>query len=346
LAKPKWGEGVSQIFTPSPTPLILLITQRKDVHADSVEKELSRRGAAFHRLNMDGILDDVHLSAYIASAESTTSASLGDKGVNLGDVRSVWLRRLTAPHVNESIKRPAVASYIRDETAAFTAGLWESLDRSAWISPFNATVRAENKIFQLNTARDLGFVIPRTLVTTVPADARAFYDSCAGGVIVKAISRRYIEDERGSALLWTNAVSDEAMAFVDSVALSPTLFQERIKKHYELRITIVGRRIFACAIYSQEHASTELDWRHYDVDIPYRPISLPAAIEDLCLGFMRRLNLNFGAIDMVVTPDNDYVFLEVNPTGQWLWIEDKTGLRITDALVSLLVNGQSQASQQ
>lgn len=102
---------------------------------------------------------------------------------------------------------------------------------------------------------------------------------------------------------------------------TPSIFQPYIEKDFELPIVVVGRHIFACAIHSQQSDRSREDWRRYALEnTPYLPYMLPAEIEARILVFMDRLWLVFGSIDMIVTPDGEYIFLEINPGGQFDWI--------------------------
>lgn len=121
--------------------------------------------------------------------------------------------------------------------------------------------------------------------------------------------------------------------------------QEYISKRVELRVTVVGSRVFAAEIHSQVNSSTKHDWRRYDLDrTPHMRHPLPPSVEACCVQLVQTLRLNFGAIDMIVTPSGEYVFLEINGNGQWGWIEDLTGLPIADAIVELLVAGEAVAT--
>jgi glutathione synthase/RimK-type ligase-like ATP-grasp enzyme len=116
------------------------------------------------------------------------------------------------------------------------------------------------------------------------------------------------------------------------------MFQGHIPKKFELRITVVDHEVLAAEIHSQSTQRTRLDWRHYDHShTPHRIHQLPERVRRACLDMVSRLGLRFGAIDMIVTPDDRYVFLEINPNGQWLWAEQQTGLPISDAVCAALL---------
>ena len=126
---------------------------------------------------------------------------------------------------------------------------------------------------------------------------------------------------------------------------APCLFQEYVPKKLELRVTVIGDEIFAAEIHSQEHAETSVDWRNFDVDIPFRAVSLPPLVTERVLDFVKSYGLNFSAIDMIVTPDDRYVFIENNPNGQFIFVEDRVPeLGMTDALAACLIRGAGKSA--
>jgi glutathione synthase/RimK-type ligase-like ATP-grasp enzyme len=118
-------------------------------------------------------------------------------------------------------------------------------------------------------------------------------------------------------------------------------FQECVPKRSELRVTIIGDDIFVAELLSQDHARTQYDWRHYDVQTPMRAATLPAEMVDRCFALVRGYGLNFGALDFILTPDDRYVFLEINPNGQWMWVQDKVPeLRMKEAMAACLIRAK------
>lgn len=118
------------------------------------------------------------------------------------------------------------------------------------------------------------------------------------------------------------------------------MFQELIEKAFEVRVTVVGKQVFATEIHSQQSQRTKDDWRRYDLEnTPHKEHVLPSEIESACLNLTRHYSLAFAAIDIIVTPKGKYVFLEINPNGQWLLLEKLTGQPISEALAQMLVRG-------
>ena len=126
--------------------------------------------------------------------------------------------------------------------------------------------------------------------------------------------------------------------FLQDVQICPFILQRYVKKRLEIRVTVVGTDVFAAEIHSQTSKRTEVDWRRYNHSItPYLIHALPEHVAQCCLALVDAMGLHFGAIDLILTPDDRYVFLEINPNGQYGWIEYLTGLPITQRLARLLV---------
>ena len=154
------------------------------------------------------------------------------------------------------------------------------------------------------------------------------------------VSRKYPGEPIEHYRAMTTLITESDLDMLDSVRTVPCCFQEYVPKKLELRVTVIGEKLFAAEIHSQESAETRIDWRNNDADIPYRVAELPPAVAEKCLGLVRSYGLNFSAMDLIVTPDSRYVFLESNPNGQFLFVEDKVPeLAMSDELASCLIRG-------
>ena len=122
-----------------------------------------------------------------------------------------------------------------------------------------------------------------------------------------------------------------------NVRFAPVIFQEYIPATVDLRITIVGEKVFAAEIHSQQ-TDYVYDFRMAMDRADIRPHELPDTLEKELLTLMDAFGLVYGAVDMRLTPDGQYVFLEVNPAGQWLFIEARTQQPITQALCDYMVD--------
>jgi len=203
-----------------------------------------------------------------------------------------------------------------------------------WINNPTCERAARSKPAQLFVAREVGFEIPRTIVTNDPDEVRQFVAAAKTQTIYKGLSQA--RDLEPGKALFTGLLTQERIANLDLIRLTPGIFQERVPKSHELRVTVVGTRIFSAKIDSQAHPKATLDWRPFLQDLQYEVVDLPREVEAKIFAFMKTFGLIYGAFDFVVTPDGRYVFLEVNPSGQYMWVECATGLEITMALADAL----------
>jgi len=141
---------------------------------------------------------------------------------------------------------------------------------------------------------------------------------------------------------FTTKLTEAHLAKLDGVSFAPCIFQELVPKKVELRVTVIGEKVFATEIHSQVHAKSSVDFRaHYDLGrTPYFAHTLPRAVAQKILAVNADLGLVFGAYDLILTPDGRYVFLEVNQQGQFLWLEEQTGQPLLENFCSLLIQGK------
>jgi hypothetical protein len=321
--------------------MILIVTSPNDEHADHLEPMLRGRGAAFVRFDPADFPAGAEVSlTYAAQGQVKATLRTGAACVPLADVTSVWYRRPQPPAPHAEVEDVPARAFIREECRLFVHDLWQCLD-CLWLpAPPMATVAAQHKASQLRLAGALGFELPPTLVTTSPADFLAFYRAHDGNVVSKLANIAFMRAVGRTFARYTEIVSRRDLGYASAVRYCPVIFQAYVPKRVELRVTVVGRRAFAAEIRSQGSHRTRHDWRHYDFyGTQYAPHDLPPDVEGRCVRLVERLGLTYGAIDMIVTPDGRYVFLEINPSGQYLWIEAATGLPISDAVCDLLVAG-------
>jgi glutathione synthase/RimK-type ligase-like ATP-grasp enzyme len=215
--------------------------------------------------------------------------------------------------------------------------LFSALD-CAWLPAAPHAVRhAEQKTMQLGVAAALGFELPPTLITTSPADMLAFHRAHGGRIVSKQAGKSFFHTVGHSLIRYTELVTTRDLAHAGALAYCPITFQAYVDKQVELRVTVVGRQVFAAEIHSQTTNHTRHDWRRYDHgQTPHRAHELPRELEARCVALVEQLGLRYGAIDLVLMPDGRYVFLEINPNGQYLWTEYAAGLPISDAICELL----------
>lgn len=222
---------------------------------------------------------------------------------------------------------------------------------------------AENKQLQLQVARELGLDTPRTLTTNDPDAARRFARSCEDAMIsscesgksrscesgksrssenrmiTKMLSSFAIHENGKELVVFTNPVKPEDLADLSGLSLCPATFQEVVPKSLEIRATVVGERVMSAALDSQVSARATHDWRRDGLRMiaDWQPYHLPLEVEEKLLRLMDHFSLNYGAIDIILTPDGRHVFIELNPSDEFFWLEESPGLPISEAIADLLL---------
>ncbi|MCY1065521.1 MvdD family ATP-grasp ribosomal peptide maturase [Nannocystis sp. RBIL2] len=304
--------------------MTVLIVAFRDYRDDipSVTAALAARGARWLRFDTDTFPGATSLSlAYGDSRGAVLRA--GDEPIDLGSISAVWLRGFregsALPAMEPEFHRTSVQA-AEATTTAMLAGLG-----CFQLDPREIVRRAENKPFQLQLAQELGLAIPATLISNDPAEVRAFARSCPGGLVTKMVVPQFVREDGEGELesVYTSVVTPEELASLDGLHLCPMIFQERVPKALELRVTIVGRRVFTAAVDSQLADGARVDWRRDQGPIlgTWRPHALPQELEDELLRLLDRLGLEFGGVDLILTPEGRHVFLEVNPLGSFSWLE-------------------------
>ncbi|GAA3140819.1 hypothetical protein GCM10010466_34820 [Planomonospora alba] len=325
-------------------PHVLILTRDNDPHAEHVGKLLAGRGARTTVFdNRDYPARACAELAYTSRGLSRRLLHTGSGTLDLDALTALWWRRPLPPEAHPEITDPSVAAYTAQESATLITDLWEHLPCRTVPARESVFRRAAHKPSQLVLAAELGFEIPETLITTRADDLWDFYNRHDGQVVTKLVGGTpWVEDLAAghTVVRKCELVSARDLAYADALRFCPVIAQRYVPKRLELRVTVVGRRVFAAEIHSQESNRSKVDWRWYDTRVtPYGVHRLPDEVAGRCLAMTERLGLSYGAVDLVLTPDGRYVFLEINPNGQWLWVEELTGLPISEAVCDLLLEG-------
>jgi glutathione synthase/RimK-type ligase-like ATP-grasp enzyme len=321
------------------TRRVLIFTNKLDVEADLVGIGLLRRGIDYLRLDIDDIPDQHLLIKYFLEDERASNLELttgADDSHDLAKIKVVWLRHFDTKEINfGGTEFSNIFAFQQWNDALLT--LQNNLASSEWIDRPDATLLAENRFEQLSVAKKVGFSIPATLITNDPLAAREFYSDHDGDIVLKTLHHHgiLIKDKRYS--IYTRPFLNHDTSKLNGLIHAPCILQERLHKRSELRVTVVGKQAFAVEIDSQSTIDGKDDWHRSDIlSLPKRVVGLEHSISELCVKLINSLGLKYGAIDLVNTKADDLVFLEVNPTGDWYWIERSTGLRISECVVDMI----------
>ena len=325
-----------------PRPAVLIITHSNDNESiPLVMNAVAAQGGMAYRFDTDRFPTGIRHCSHYSGEEERQVIACEDYELDLGTVTAVWYRRIAiGRYIPETmdlqLRRAAI-----EQSRATLHGMIASLD-AFHLDPVHRLRRAENKQLQLKIAREVGLEIPRTLITNAPEAVRGFARECKQGMIMKTLSSFAIYEQGEQKVVFTTAVHDKDLERLDDLRYCPAIFQEQVPKALELRATIVGNRVFTASIDSQRSEKTSVDWRRDGIGLleAWEPYSLPAEVETALLELMRALGLNYGAADFIVTPDGRHCFLEVNPVGEFFWLEKHPGLPLSGAIADLLVSSK------
>jgi glutathione synthase/RimK-type ligase-like ATP-grasp enzyme len=210
------------------------------------------------------------------------------------------------------------------------SGVWFALDLN-WVNPPHLDEVAHHKPYQLAVATSVGLTVPRTLNTNDPCRANKLISELGPE---RTIYKTFLATEQ----CWreTRIIRPEELKLLDSLRLAPAIFQEYVPAVADIRATVVGDHIFAAAI-SAASGGYHIDYRMDLAGATFRPTELSPETTDALFRLMSRLGLVYGAIDLRRTSEHGDVFLEINPAGEWLFVEERTGQPITQAMADLLV---------
>ena len=314
--------------------MILIITNRTDQTADWLILELEGRGTPYVRFNTE---DFPAATSLEWTSEGTERLQWRDTSVDLAAVTAVLYRRPLPPDPS-SWSTPERGRWALGESRAALEGVWRTLD-ALWVNHPDDNRAAGSKLSQLRRAREIGFIVPSTLVTNDAAVVRTFAGACsAAGLVCKPLEEGLLELAGEERLFFTSPLEIASDDALEDLGPEPYLFQQFIPKLYDVRVTVIGDEVFATRIESQATEKGKTDWRRAGAEAVHTPENLPVDLAALCVALTRSYRLNFAAIDLAYTPDG-YSFFEINPNGQWAWIEQLTEQPLRSSMADLLERG-------
>ncbi|MDP3561126.1 MAG: hypothetical protein Q8R83_02975 [Legionellaceae bacterium] len=254
----------------------------------------------------------------------------------------VWWRRARRPHLPKEMVHPNDYKFVvRENTLFYESFTCNMAPNAWWINSKEAANRANFKLLQLKIASECGMLIPTTLCSNDPKEIHQFLTNHDdSGVIYKPLCSNFWFESNQIKIAYTARVHQQDLPSNHLLQKLPGIFQKEVAKKYELRITCFGDYIVAAKLNSQEHIDGMIDWRAIRKEpLVIEPYSLPTAIESKIRTFMREIGIVFGSFDFIVTPDDEYIFLEVNEQGQFLWIEEyNPDFKMLDIFIRFMLN--------
>lgn len=309
--------------------MVLIVTDPDDGHLPPVQLALDRLGVPHRRLDLAALPARATISiAHRGGAGRTVIQPEGEDPIDLGAVTAVWWRR-PRPYAPDPSLGEGAAAFAFDQVHEAVAGAWGAL-RARWLNDPWADQRAAHKPVQLAAATALGLRLPDTLVTSCPTEAQRFLARLRGRPVIRKPLRPAAHVEWQPTALVTPADLDR----LDLLRLAPTILQAYVPG-VDVRVTVVGDEVLAAEIDARE-TSSPTDFRPALAGCRVAPLRLPPPLEEGCRALVRALGLGYAALDFRRDAEGDHHFLEANPAGQWLFVEERTGLPIAAAIAAWL----------
>ena len=314
---------------------ILLVTNQRDLTTDFLVREFNKRNLAFIRLNTDILAD-----SFVALDPLSNTISIRHETLQIcfDSISSAYFRRPAISRQKDYLGD--YREYVWTEWNTFFKALCVIIgDR--WFSNPDYIQLAENKPRQLRLAHEIGFYVPETIITN---DINAVEEiKEAFSLVAKPLKQALIGANDFEKVIFTSDIRTISDEDSNSISVCPVIFQRLIPKETDIRVTVVGKQLFAVAIHSQETEDTRIDWRRgTNPNLQHEVIELPDDVAEKCVQIVQSQSLRFGAIDLVQDLDGKFWFLECNPNGQWAWIENRTGLPIAGAITDEILKMVSE----
>jgi glutathione synthase/RimK-type ligase-like ATP-grasp enzyme len=320
---------------------ILIAAASFDEHAYGPVRELlEKRGRSVIVYRTDKLLEATE--RFSLAVTDGAVRRLEYEGFDLldGKVGAAWYRKVGSFTLSDADTQLSKQLYMNNEVRVLHDSFWPLLfSEETWISSPEALLRADRKLLQLRIAHEVGFRVPKTVVSSDwDSVKRTFFEESNEAHVVVKMVRGVISHNDDVRAVWSSVLSEADVERLQSASSPfPALFQPFIPKAREWRVTIVGDRVFPVAIYTDESAKD--DWRKHQntTAVRFRAEPIPESVSYSCLRYLEELDLGFGAFDLIETPDGEFVFLECNPNGQYGWIEEDLGLPISESIASHLI---------
>ena len=330
--------------------MILIITNKGDIHCNPVIKHLQRNGDKYFRLKTESLLTDylISFSYKDQSADLHIENKINGKTLSSKEVISVWERRPNSPVLPE-ISNEKIKLVVEDEANELTKWIrhffinCRMIGSSVWDRPNESKLRQMDVASKVINELRSEIKLPHTLLTNSKKDLEQFSNN-KKEIVLKPISADGLMlDDKLEIPFTSRKVNSKNINVItqDDLELCPSFMQEYVEKNYELRITVIGEKILCCKIDSQKlpKGNGREDWREgyeHGLSEVEEWIDCPDEIQEFITLYMQKMNLNFGCFDFIYAKNNSFYFLECNPNGQWMWLEEDLGIPISESIANFL----------
>ncbi len=317
--------------------MIIIFSNKDDTSTNEVINWLDFYSVKYIRFNSSDFLN-----SKIKINPTNRSFLFNIKGneIKSSEIKAAWFRRFNIlPYIKEGLnidieQKNQITKALFQDIDATVEYLFNCIPNKKWLNnPKNINI---NKLLQLEFAHKIGFKIPKTITTNDKDVIKE--ELLQNKFITKSIDSQLSLDIENNALLaYTSSINNDDLTEIPQII--PSLIQSEIDKDIEIRSFLLGEELYSMAIFSQEDNQTSVDFRKYNLTIPNRtiPYKLPLDIEEKILSFAKYFNLNSGSFDIIKDKKGEYVFLEVNPVGQFGMVSQPCNYNLEQKIAKYLI---------
>jgi glutathione synthase/RimK-type ligase-like ATP-grasp enzyme len=318
--------------------MLLIVTNKSDLASDYLILRLQERGIPFARFNTEDYPELVSIDViFKGNCHEFSIRFPNGFQITQGDLSSVYFRQPVPPSF-PGIEDSVIRRFVEDEFAELLRSLWRLIPESIWLNHPRKLWWASNKVEQLVEAADIGFSVPDTLISHSRDSLKDLLVKKKGHIVAKAVRHGFVRNNEKVFLAGTQRLPEDFLEKFNCYINVATTYQEEVRKAIDIRVVVVGNDVFPTKILIDREKS--VDWRVADIegyDLMHEPIELPLKTRENCIEIVRRFGLKYSSIDLMQDVQGTFYFLELNPNGQWAWIEQLTGYKIRDSIIDSLV---------
>lgn len=315
-------------------PKILILTKKMDIESDLLGIQLLKNGIDYAKITEEDIPLNFSYE-FLIGEKNKFLVKIDNKKIDLKDIKIVLFRYFDLKFLN--YYSGLLQTYFVQQWYQTFISLQKLLN-CLWINDPQNTFNAENRLNQLIVAQRIGFNIPETSITNAPVAGKSFFNRYRNSTIIKVLHHHEINLGHLSYRFLTNKIERSHLSKLDELVYAPVIFQKKVEINSEIRVTLIDNKTFSCLISSNMNKDKKYSDIHKikEKQLKFTEINLEKRIEKLCLKLNKELGLLVSSIDFILDKKGEIYFLEVNPIGDWNWLEKHTELPITKSIFNLL----------
>lgn len=328
---------------------ILIISDPMDLHARAVGYAIRAKGHLCEELYFPDFPTLATITLKVSNQngdfDPVVRHVLSDFDFTNHKFDTIWLRRWHEPWL-PPVMHPGDQEVATRQCDRVLKDFLSALDKPGvfWVHHFEQDSTFLLKAFQLREAVRAGLTIPETVISNDPAEIREFIERCGGVAAHKLLQHAVWKSHDGETVFacYTSPVTVDDLPQDDTLRLSPAIFQTLLEKQFEIRVACFGDHLISLQIDSQTDEHARFDWRANQFKLQMKPYALPEEVAQAIRRFLHATGMTCTSLDFVVTPGGEHIFLEANPQGQFLWMEDRTGLPLLNAASEFFIAGSRE----